>query len=83
VFKCLSLAIAIYTASTLLIIKAKEVLDRVIHRYTLNTSRIGTSPFGPIVSFTALIIIYRITCLSMFSFFNSCYKMLYTRRKEV
>jgi hypothetical protein len=77
VFKCLSLTIAVYTASALLIIKTKGALDRVIRGYTLNTSRVGTSPFGPIVSFTALTTIYRITCLSMFSFFNSCYKMLY------
>jgi hypothetical protein len=72
-FKCLSLAIAVYIASALLIIKAKEALNRVIHRYTLNTSRVGTSPFGPTVSFTTLTTIYRITCLSMFSSFNSYY----------
>jgi hypothetical protein len=82
-FKCLSLAIAVYTASALLIIKAKEALDRVIRGYALNTSRVETSLFGPTVSFTALTAIYRITCLSMFSSFNSCYKMLYIRRKGV
>jgi hypothetical protein len=81
VFKCLSLAIAVYIASALLIIKAKGVLDRVIHGYTLNISRVETSPFRPTVSFTTLTAIYRITCLSMFSSFNSCYKILYTRRK--
>jgi hypothetical protein len=81
VFKCLNLAITIYITSALLIIKAKGALDRVIRGYALNTSRVGTSLFRPTVSFTALTAIYRITCLSMFSSFNSCYKILYTRRK--
>jgi hypothetical protein len=83
VFKCLSLVIAVYTAFTLLIIKAKEALNQVIHRYTLNTSRVETSLFRPAVSFTTLTTIYRIMCLSIFSFFNSYYKMLYIRRKGV
>jgi hypothetical protein len=74
---------AVYTASALLIIKAKGVLNRVIYRYTLNISRVGTNLFRPIVLFTALIIIYRIMCLSIYSSFNFYYKMLYIRRKGV
>jgi hypothetical protein len=80
-FKCLSSVIAVRTASALLIIEAEGALDRVIRRYAPNTSRVRTSPFGPAVSFTALTAIYRITCLSTCSSFNSCYKMSYARRK--
>jgi hypothetical protein len=76
-FKCLSLVIAVYTASALLIIKAKEALNQVIRGYALNTSRVGTSLFRPIVLFTALTAIYRIIYLSTCSSFNSCYKMSY------
>jgi hypothetical protein len=82
-FKCLSSVIAVRTASALLIIKTKGALDRVIYRYALNTSKVRTSPFGPIMSFTALTAIYRIACLSTCSSFNSCYKMSYARRKRV
>ena len=82
-FKCLSSVITVRTASALLIIEAKGALDRVIRGYTLNISRVGTSPFGLVVSFTALTAIYRIACLSTCSSFNSCYKMSYTRRKGV
>jgi hypothetical protein len=82
-FKCLSLVMAKRTASAFLIIEAKGALDRVIRGYALNINRVGTSPFGPAVSFTALTAIYRITCLSTCSSFNSCYKMSYVRRKRV
>ena len=82
-FKCLSLVIAVRTASALLIIEAERALDRVIRRYTLNISKVRTSPFGPAVSFTALTAIYRIACLSTCSSFNSCCKMSYARRKGV
>ena len=82
-FKCLSSVIAVRTASALLIIEAEGALDRVIRGYALNISRVGTSPFGPAVSFTALTAICRITCLSTCSSFNSCYKMSYVRRKGV
>jgi hypothetical protein len=80
-FKCLSSVIAVRTASALLIIEAKGALDRVIRGYALNISRVGTSLFGPAVSFTALTAIYRIACLSTCSSFNSCYKMSYARRQ--
>jgi len=81
-FKCLSSVITVRTASALLIIEAEGALNRVIRKYALNTSRVGTSPFGPAVSFTALTAIYRITCLSTCSSFNSCCKMSYARRKR-
>ena len=83
VFKYYSLAIAVRTASALLIIKAEGALDRVIREYAPNTSRVGTKLFGPIVSFTTLTAIYRIICLSTCSSFNSYYSMSYARRKGI
>jgi hypothetical protein len=82
-FKCLSSVIAKRTASALLTIDAEGALDRVIRGYALKTSNISTSPFGPVVSFTALTAIYKIESLLKFSSLNSCYKMSYVRRKGI
>jgi hypothetical protein len=81
VFKCLSLAIADRTASTLLTIEADGALERVIQGYALNTSNVSTSLLGPTVSFTALTTICKTESLLKCSSLNSYYKMSYVQRK--
>ena len=82
-FKCLSLVIANRTAFALLTIEVDGALERVIQGYALKTSKVGTSLFGPIVSFTTLTAICKIESLLKCLSFNSYYKMSYVRRKGI